>query len=207
MSRVATYLIGTLFSFFWLPSCYGAEVLALGTSNTNCKGVERPLSYTVSLQGLLNSNGINVDVINGGVDGDKPFWMISRANSLINEQTRLVIFEPGPNDTNKASNVEYSEKILDQLRAKRIPVIYVSHASIQNESEAQETAYKFGAYYYGHWNKDVPTDRIHRQYDMPGKAGHMTGVGCQLWAKNIAPLVEQVLREKYGNEIVPIRGR
>lgn len=103
-----------------------------------------------------------------GVDGDKPFWMINRMKTLVHETTRLVLFEPGPNDANKSSNVEYSEKILADLQSKNIPVIYLSNPRIQDEVEAQTTANKFGAYYYGAWNKGVPTDRIHRQYDLPG---------------------------------------
>lgn len=174
------------------------EVLALGTSNTNCKGVERAKSFTVHLQELLRADGYDAIVVNAGEDGDKPFWMINRMSRYINAETRLVIFEPGPNDRNPSSNIGYSEKILAELQARKLPVIYVSNLLIQNLEEARLTAAKFGADYYGPWTLGVPVDSVHRQYDMPGSPGHMTGAGCQFWARNILPLVEKVLTEKYG---------
>jgi hypothetical protein len=86
--------------------------------------------------------------------------------------------------------------MLAELQSRKMPTIYISHVWIQNETEARESAQKFGAYYYGNWNKGVPLDRVHYQYDMPGIVGHMTGEGCQIVAKQILPLVEQVLSEK-----------
>jgi hypothetical protein len=44
--------------------------------------------------------------------------------------------------------------------------------------------------------KDVPVDRIHRQFDMGSGGGHMTAEGCQLVASNILPLVKHVLEER-----------
>jgi hypothetical protein len=176
-------------------SALAFEIFALGTSNTNCKGVERTKIFSVHLEELLRADGLDAKVINGGVDGDKPYFMSNRLAGAINENTRLVIFEPGPNDKNKSSNVEYSEKILAQLQERKIPTIYVSHGAIQTVTEAEETAKKYGAYYYGHWTRDVPVDRTHRQFD-DSKGGHMTAEGCQLWAKNIFPVVKSVLTEK-----------
>lgn len=185
-------LIG--FLAFSSANAMAFEIIALGTSNTNCKGVDRTRTFTVHLEELLRADGFDAHVINSGVDGDRPVWMANRLAGGINEKTRLVIFEPGPNDTNVSSNIEYSEKVLSQLRERKMPAIYVSHARIQTDSQARDTANKFGAYYYGHWNMDVPTDRTHRQFDMAG-GGHMTAEGCQLWARNILPLVKTVLRE------------
>ena len=42
----------------------------------------------------------------------------------------------------------------------------------------------------------MPIDKEHRQYDQPGQAGHMTVVGCQLWAKNMFSFIKEVLRAK-----------
>jgi hypothetical protein len=171
------------------------EIFALGTSNTNCKGVDRSKIFTVRLEELLHASGIDVKVINAGIDGDKPMWMLNRLQQGVTDQTKLVLFEPGPNDRNKSSNVESSEKILAALQKMSMPTIYISAPIIQTNTEAQETAKKYGAYYYGHWIKDVPVDRVHRQYDLAG-GGHMTAEGCQLWASNILPLVKQVLEER-----------
>ena len=187
-------LIGFLVLFS--ASAMAFDIFALGTSNTNCKGVDRAKIFTVRLEELLRADGFDAHVINGGVDGDKPVWMENRLKGSINEKTRLVMFEPGPNDRNKSSNVEYSEKILSHLQEREMPTIFISHNIIQNNEEAQETAKKYGAYYYGHWNSNVPTDRTHRQFDMGTAGGHMTAEGCQLWAKNIFPLVKRILIER-----------
>ena len=168
------------------------EVLAIGTSNTNCKNVDRSRSFTAHLQELLRAKGQDATVINAGVDGDKPQWMVNRLPGLINEHTKLVIFEPGPNDRNKSSNIEYSEKILEYLQTRKMPTIYISHIFIQQGAEGKATADKFGAYYYGHWNQGIPLDRTHYQYDLRGP-GHLTAEGCQLVAEQLLPLVEKVL--------------
>jgi hypothetical protein len=57
-------------------------------------------------------------------------------------------------------------------------------------------ALKHGAYYYGPWHKDVPSDREHWQYDM-GSLGHMTAAGCLIVAKNMLPIVERVIAERH----------
>jgi hypothetical protein len=77
-----------------------------------------------------------------------------------------------------------------------MPTIYVSHSTIQSDEEADEMAKKYGAFHYGDWRKGVPLDREHRQFDMGSSGGHMTVQGCQLWAKNMLPLVEQVIKDK-----------
>ncbi|MCK9389455.1 MAG: hypothetical protein M0Q22_13810 [Sulfuritalea sp.] len=173
------------------------EILAFGTSNTNSKNVERSKSFTAHLQDQLRAKGHDVTVVNAGVDGDKPFWMINRMPDLINGNTRLVIFEPGPNDRNKSSNVEYSEKILAELQQKKLRTIYISHGYIQTEDEGRDTALKYGALYYGHWHRNVPKDREHFQFDQPPpNLGHMTAEGCQMVANQILPLVEMAISER-----------
>lgn len=172
------------------------EIFALGTSNTNCKGASQ--AYTNTLNDLLTQEKINATVINAGVDGDKPQFMMLRLEQGLkaNPNTKIVIFEPGPNERNKKFNLEPSAQILAFLQKINMPTIYVSHAWLQNNEEAQEFATKYGAFYYGHWVKDVPTNTINRQYDQPGLPGHMTVAGCQLWANNMFPYIEKVIKAK-----------
>jgi hypothetical protein len=178
-------------------NAFAFEILALGTSNTNCKGANQ--AYTKALDEMLEKDGIQAKVINAGKDGDTPQFMIRRLSSLLNSNTKLVIFEPGPNERNKQQNLSDAEKILSDLQRQQMPTIYVSHSVIENEMDALNRSQKFGAIYYGHWNQGVPTDREHRQYDqphIPNSAGHMTEAGCRRWAKNIYPLIKQVIAEK-----------
>ena len=82
--------------FIALPS-YGFEIFALGTSNTNCKGAGQ--AYTSTLNDLLGQEKINAQVINSGVDGDKPTFMMTRLEQGLkaNPNIKIVIFEPGLN--------------------------------------------------------------------------------------------------------------
>ena len=192
MKKIIISLVLTLLSI----NSFGLEILALGTSNTNCKNADQ--AYTSTLNDLLGQEKINASVINAGVDGDKPTFMQARLEQSIkaNPNIKIVIFEPGPNEKNKRFNIGASGDILAYLQEQKIPTIYVSHQAIQSSEEASEMAKKYGASYYGHWIKNVPIDAEHRQYDQPGQAGHMTVVGCQLWAKNMFPFIREVLKAR-----------
>jgi len=144
---------------------FGFEIFALGTSNTNCKGGGQ--AYTATLNEIFTQENINAQVVNAGIDGDRPQFMMVRLEQGLKtfSNTKLVIFEPGPNEKNKRFNLEASEEILKYLQAMKMPTIYVSNTTIQTEEEASQFAQKFDAYYYGNWTKGVPRDRDHRQYD------------------------------------------
>jgi hypothetical protein len=174
----------------------GFEIFALGTSNTNCKGAGQ--AYTNTLNEMFSQEKIDAQVVNAGVDGDKPVFMMNRLGQGLKSysNTKIVIFEPGPNEKNSRFNLGPSEEILAYLHKINMPTIYVSHSLIQTNEEGQALATKYDAYYYGHWNKDVPTNSVNRQYDQPGSPGHMTIAGCQLWAKNMFPFVKQIIKTK-----------
>ena len=60
-------------------------------------------------------------------------------------------------------------------------------------------ATKYGAFAYGHWAHDIAVDSRHFQFDLrqggKGRGGHLTAEGCALWASNMAPLVEKVIKQ------------
>jgi hypothetical protein len=175
-------------------NAFGFEIYALGTSNTNCKNAGQ--TYTKTLNELFKQEGIDATVINGGVDGDRPVWMMNRLTSNVNNNTKIVIFEPGPNDRNKTSNVEESEKILSYLKQHNMPTVFVSNSIIWSKEEADQMAAKYNAYYYGHWAKNIPKDTTHRQFDIGSEGGHATSEGCKLWATYMFPLLKQVMKEQ-----------
>ena len=111
---------------------FGFEIFALGTSNTNCKNSGQ--AYTTKLNELLAQDKINAAVINAGVDGDRPAFMMTRLEQGLkaNPNIKMVIFEPGPNERNPRFNLGPSEEILAYLQKLNIPTIYVSHSLIQN---------------------------------------------------------------------------
>ena len=191
-----------------VPS-FGAPVriLAIGTSNTNCKGVSASEGFTASMEVHLKKLGIDAVVINAGKNGDTPTGMVQRLEGALTDDTRLVLFEPGANkvrsDSDKQENLESSAKVLEMLKSKKIPVIFQSHYRMHSEEDARLFAKSHGAFYYGHILRNIPVNQEYRQYDMPGghtldpkSAGHFTGKGCAMWAEQLAPLVKDVLEGK-----------
>ncbi|PHY07144.1 MAG: hypothetical protein CK528_04870 [Alcaligenaceae bacterium] len=180
-----------------VANAHSFEILALGTSNTNCQAGGH--AYTNTLNEQLSAQGIKASVINAGVNGDKPTFMLSRLEQALKSypNIKLVLFEPGPNEQRKRFNVEYTEKILSYLQDIKMPTIYSSTGAAQTREEAKMTAQKYGAYYYGHWGRDVPRDKEHYTFDGVNSAsGHMNKTGCTLWAKNTHPLILQVIKDK-----------
>ena len=169
------------------------DIVAFGTSATNCRGADSTQSYPVKLQEMLRAKGHNVRVINAGVDGDRPVWMVQRIKTAITPDTKLVIFEPGPNESYKPYAIEPIEKVFAYLHESKMPTLYASNRIVQSEDDARETARKYNARYYGHWKRDVPRTREYFQFDTAVGDGHMTAQGCTKWAENIMPVVEQII--------------
>ena len=118
-----------LFAFLFIFPCLNIfasenpsyiEIVALGTSNTNCKNVQIEDKFTTALEKILNEQGVKARVINGGVDGDTPKWMLKRAQELVTDKTKIVLFEPGQNDTYKERSIRDSEKIIEWIKTKNI---------------------------------------------------------------------------------------
>ena len=185
-----------ILAFLISSNAQAFDIYALGTSNTNCKNNDATVAFTATLEKLLRAEGIDARVINGGLDGDKPVFMATRVEGVISAGTnKLVIFEGGPNERNPVWNREGAEKVLEKLQKAKIPAIYVSHRRIHSHEESKATADKFGAYYYGHWADNVPVNSDYFMYDIGFGAGHMRLEGCQLWAKNMVPIVKRAIAE------------
>jgi hypothetical protein len=188
MLRKVIFIILLLLS----PSIgFGFEIFALGTSNTNCKDAGQ--AFTNTLNELLAQDKINGAVINAGVDGDRPVFMLDRLKQgfLKYPNIKLVLFEPGPNEKNPRFNLGSSEEILGYLRSNKIPTIFMSNRSIQPEdAEAKQFTEKHDAYYYGHWARNIPGDSEY------WSNRHMNAKACILWANNLFPLIKQVVKER-----------
>ncbi len=194
-------LLITIATSLILSNSYSFEILAIGTSNTNCRAGGH--AFTSTVEAVLVANSINATVLNAGVDGDKPTFMLTRLESLLkaNPSVKLVIFEPGPNEKRKNINVESLEKVLAYLQSIKMPTIYASTDYAHTRAEGQAASDKFGAYYYGPWYQGVPRDKEHYTFDNVNNytnnfTGHMNAGGCARWGKNIAPLVQKVIEEK-----------
>lgn len=196
-----------VFLAFSTASVADTKIVAIGTSNTNCKGVASDQGFTASLERYLKAAGVDARVVNAGKNGDTPGGMAQRLDNEVDNDTQLVLFEPGANrvksDSDRAENIKNVNDILQRLQDKKIPVIFQSHYRMHSEEEAAELAKSRGAHYYGHIIRNIPVNQDYRQYDMPGghtldpkTAGHLSAKGCALWAEQLAPLVKKVLAEQ-----------
>jgi acyl-CoA thioesterase-1 len=99
-----------------------ATVVALGASNTYGKGVARNQAFPAQLEAILRARGLNVRVINAGINGDTTEGMLRRMDSAVPNGTSAVILQPGGNDGRKGSPDRTAE-IQGRLSARGIHVI------------------------------------------------------------------------------------
>jgi acyl-CoA thioesterase-1 len=99
-----------------------ATVVALGASNTYGKGVARNQAFPAQLEAILRAKGLNVHVINAGINGDTTEGMLRRLDRAVPNGTSAVILQPGGNDARKGSPDRTAE-IQSRLRGRGIAVI------------------------------------------------------------------------------------
>ena len=111
-------------SNFAVTSARAATVVALGASNTYGKGVARNQAFPAQLEAILRAKGLNVHVINAGINGDTTEGMLRRMDGVVSKGVSAVILQPGGNDRRKGSPDRTAE-IQSRLSARGIPVIMV----------------------------------------------------------------------------------
>jgi acyl-CoA thioesterase-1 len=147
--------------------CFAADrvIVALGASHTYGKGVDRGEDYPAQLENLLSQKGIDVEVINSGVNGQTTGKMLERLEASVPPNTVIVIFQPGGNDKRKgvenkrAGNIA---KIQQRLNAQGITVIMMENP-------------------------------VFRRYPKQADGQHLTPAGYQDLARWILPKVVAVL--------------
>ncbi|MFO1127503.1 MAG: arylesterase [Rhodospirillales bacterium] len=107
------------------------RVLVLGDSLTAGYGLPRNEGFTVRLQRALAAEGLNVDVINGGVSGDtsaggraRLAWTLGNTKA---DEPDAVIVELGANDGLRGVDPEITyrnlDAILSELARRNLPVL------------------------------------------------------------------------------------
>jgi len=99
-----------------------ATVVALGASNTFGKGVSPSQAYPAQLEVLLRAKGLNVNVINAGINGDTTGGMLARLDRVVPKGTSVVVLQPGGNDRRKGAPDQTSE-ILTHSHAMGVKVV------------------------------------------------------------------------------------
>ncbi|MDN3279044.1 GDSL-type esterase/lipase family protein [Frankia sp. RB7] len=112
-----------------LGTAHAATVVALGASNTFGKGVSRSQAYPAQLETLLRSRGLNVRVINAGINGDTTGGMLARLDRVVPKGTSVVILQPGGNDRRKLA-ADNTPAIQGRLGAMGIKVVMLPNGML-----------------------------------------------------------------------------
>jgi acyl-CoA thioesterase I len=105
-------------------------IVALGASNTYGKGVARSQSYPAQLEAMLRAKGLNVRVINAGINGDTTGGMLGRLDRAVPPGTRVVILQPGSNDIRRGVGDQVEGNLAaigSRLAARGIKVIMAAN--------------------------------------------------------------------------------
>jgi acyl-CoA thioesterase-1 len=105
-----------------IDTAHAATVVALGASNTFGKGVSRSQSYPAQLEALLRNRGLNVHVVNAGINGDTTGGMLARLDRVVPKGTSVVILQPGGNDRRKLA-ADNTPAIQSRLSAMGVKVV------------------------------------------------------------------------------------
>ena len=170
------------------------NIVALGASNTDGKGVSRSEAYPAQLEHILRAKGYDVAVTNAGISGDTTDGMLNRLRSDVPDGTRLVILQPGNNDGrggrrqgNRIIDPDQTarnlEAIVSQLRARGISVaIFAGY-----QGAARDVAGHTHSVFLGGIRAGLPTTAIQPDGE------HFTPDGYAIVAQRIAPKIATML--------------
>jgi acyl-CoA thioesterase-1 len=104
---------------FAAGSARAAEVVCLGASYVQGKGVAPSEAFPAQLEAMLHAKGINVAVANAGVSGDTTAGALARFDSAVDASTRVLVMGAGAlNDRRYGYKPEESKANQDQILAK-----------------------------------------------------------------------------------------
>jgi acyl-CoA thioesterase-1 len=122
------------------PAC-AAAVVAIGASNTYGEGVRRGSDFPAQLEVLLKEKGFAVKVKNAGISGATTGRMLKELENFLDDDTRVVIFQPGSNDKRKGfeeHTKDHIHKIEHKLRKRGIETVYLSSKEIRKYPHADK---------------------------------------------------------------------
>jgi len=122
-------LLGAFALFSTFGTAHAATIVALGASNTFGKGVSRSQAYPAQLETLLRARGLNVRVINAGINGDTTGGMLARLDRVVPKGTSVVILQPGGNDRRKLA-ADNTPEIQSRLAAMGIKVVMLPNGML-----------------------------------------------------------------------------
>jgi acyl-CoA thioesterase I len=73
-------------------------------------------AYPAQLERLLRARGCSAEVLNAGIAGDTTGGMLARLPGLLSANTRVLILQPGSNDTLPGNNPSGRSSNIAQIR-------------------------------------------------------------------------------------------
>lgn len=102
----------------WSMAALGAEIVALGASNTEGRGrgrtpdgVPRSQAFPAQLQAMLRADGCRAKVLNAGIAGDTTGGMLRRLPRVLGKDTKVLILQPGGNDARRGEGADRAANI------------------------------------------------------------------------------------------------
>jgi acyl-CoA thioesterase I len=135
--EVATMKIASRYFYLLMLSCAvlggavqgaQAQIVALGASNVEGKGVRSSEAFPAVLEQMLRAKGRNLTVKNAGVSGETSAEILSRVSSDVPEGTKIVLLGIGRfNDARRGrgggATQENTQLVHQKLAARGIRVI------------------------------------------------------------------------------------
>ena len=121
-----------VFGLVGLVAAAQAQIVALGASNTRGMGVASEAAYPAQLEAMLRAKGYRGRVLNAGISGDTTAGMLTRLDSAVPPDTRVVILQPGGNDLRRrgggpAARDANIQQIVARLSARGIQVVMLDN--------------------------------------------------------------------------------
>lgn len=126
MKPLFYYLLAS-FAFVWLSvgsasaqinACTDKKLVVFGDSLVAGFGLAPGAAFPEQLSKVLETQGINIEIINAGVSGDTTSSGLARLEWSVGEGVNAVILELGANDALRGILPEVTEKNLDMMLSK-----------------------------------------------------------------------------------------
>lgn len=106
------------------------QVAVIGDSSVYGKGVSPSQNYPSQLEAALRARGLNVQVSNGGVNGDTSAGLAARLDSAVPPGTRVAVIWVGVNDVvrqgkSRAEVYANVADIVSRLRARGVDSYFI----------------------------------------------------------------------------------
>ena len=136
MLALAAALMGLLTLMAAPAAAKPVKIVALGDSLTAGYGLPADAAFPVVLEQALRRNGVDVEIVNGGVSGDTSAGLLARLDWTLGEDADAAIVEIGANDMLRgfepSGTQQNIDAILAHLRERNIPFLIAGMRAAPN---------------------------------------------------------------------------